>query len=236
MVDRHPTRRRVLRAVAGIGSAIGVTGCVGTDSVEEGDTSTRSQAPEKTTTPTSVTTMSDPSTTASTRRATSPEASPAENATTTSAAGTSSTTAGEATRGTYTVGMYTDLYFDPIGLYVEPGESVSFELVSGVHSAAAYHPDNEAVFERRVPEGAPAWDTGVFDSVGAFRTVTFETPGTHDYFCLPHKQLGMIGRIVVGGPGGPAVETPNPDGDLPDSDRIVEEGSIPYEAFRSNGR
>ena len=133
--------------------------------------------------------------------------------------------------------MYTDLYFDPIGLFVEPGETVSFELVSGNHSATAYHPDNTYALDRRIPQGAPSWNTGQFSEAGAFRNVTFETTGTHDYYCIPHKQLGMVGRIVVGEPGGPATRSPNPDGDLPDSERIVEEREIPYEAFEAaNGR
>jgi plastocyanin len=138
--------------------------------------------------------------------------------------------------GAYTVGMYTDLYFDPIGLFVEPGTTVSFELVSGVHSATAYHPDNQYALERRVPRGGPSWNTGQFSEEGAFRNVTFETSGTHDYYCIPHKQLGMVGRIVVGDPGGPAAESPNPDGELPDSERIVEREVIPYEEFRASGR
>lgn len=132
--------------------------------------------------------------------------------------------------------MYTDLYFDPIGLFVEPGTTVSFELVSGVHSATAYHPDNQYALERRIPPSGPSWNTGQFSEEGAFRNVTFETSGTHDYYCIPHKQLRMVGRIVVGKPGGPATESSNPDGELPDSERIVEEGSIPYEEFRASGR
>ena len=27
--------------------------------------------------------------------------------------------------------------------------------------------------------------------------------GVYDYFCLPHEAAGMVGRIVVGRPGGP---------------------------------
>jgi plastocyanin len=137
-------------------------------------------------------------------------------------------------RGDYTVGMYTELYFDPVGLYVEPGETVSFELVSGAHSATAYDPANENALTRRVPEGAPAWNTGTFGDVGQFRNVTFETEGTHDYYCIPHKMVGMIGRIVVGSPGGPAEESENPDLPLPDSGRIVDEGRIAWADWEAN--
>jgi plastocyanin len=218
------TRRQAITAVVGIGFGTTASGCS-----ETGSTSGDSTSQESTTQSASPTSeRSTAATETDTRTETSTEM--------TGGTETGAGTPGNASeRGAHTIGMYTDLYFDPIGLFVEPGETVSFELVSGVHSAAAYHPDNEGVFERRVPEGTPAWDTGVFDTPDAFRNVTFETRGTHDYYCLPHKQLGMVGRIVVGEPGGPASNSPNPDGELPDSKRIVEQGSIAYEAFRSGG-
>src|SRR5213080_74914 len=33
--------------------------------------------------------------------------------------------------------------------------------------------------------------------------VTLTVPGVYDYFCQPHEAAGMVGRIVVGKPGGP---------------------------------
>jgi plastocyanin/uncharacterized membrane protein len=107
-------------------------------------------------------------------------------------------------------------YFDPIGLYVEPGTTVRFELAAGSHSATAY-PD-------RIPDGATPFDSGTI-SAGSDEH-TFETPGTYDYYCIPHKPLGMVGRVVVGTPGGPAEERPIPDGDVPPSEVIVEQGAI----------
>jgi hypothetical protein len=35
-------------------------------------------------------------------------------------------------------------------------------------------------------------------SGGTF-SFTFEEPGTFDYFCIPHEQLGMIGSVTVTG-------------------------------------
>ncbi|SEO58833.1 Plastocyanin [Halogranum amylolyticum] len=200
------TRRDALARVAATTAVGGITGVAGCTGGTGGTTEETTEA-----------------TTATTTAAATPTATAAETGT-----GTSTPT-----RGEYTVGMYTDLYFDPVGLHVEPGETVSFELVSGAHSATAYHPDNENAFERRIPEGAPAWDTGVFGEVGAFRNVTFETEGTHDYYCIPHKMVGMVGRIVVGSPGGPAEESENPDFPLPDSTRITEEGSIAFDDWQS---
>ena len=34
---------------------------------------------------------------------------------------------------------------------------------------------------------------------GKEATVTFETPGIYYYWCTPHKGMGMIGLVVVGG-------------------------------------
>jgi plastocyanin len=123
----------------------------------------------------------------------------------------------------------TTYYFDPIGLYVDTGETVTFRIESGNHSATAYTESNPGSDERRIPDGADGWNSttlrrGSFDH-------TFETEGTYDYYCIPHKRLAMVGRIVVGGPGGPAEESRIPDGEVPDSDRIVEEGSVSWGAF-----
>lgn len=114
-------------------------------------------------------------------------------------------------------------YFDPIGLHVEPGTTVTFKIASGVHTATAY--------EQRIPEGAPVWDSGMVSGKGSTWTHTFETAGTHDYYCTPHKTLGMVGRIVVGEPGGPAEGSMPPNGDVPKSQVIVEQGAVSYESF-----
>lgn len=207
-------RRTTLKQFALAATAVGLPGCTSpsqSDSTTSASPTNTDTSPSRTDTGTGTgtgtTTTTDPQTTNATD---SPE------------------------RGDYTVGMYTDLYFDPVGLHVEPGETVSFELVSGAHSATAYDPSNANALDRRIPDGAPAWDTGTFGEVGAFRNVTFETPGTHDYYCIPHKMVGMVGRIVVGDPGGPATESSNPDLELPASERIVEEGSVAWADWESN--
>lgn len=112
-------------------------------------------------------------------------------------------------------------YFDPIGLHVDLGTTVRFEIAAGSHSATAY--------ADRIPAGAERFDSGTI-SEGSFEH-TFETAGTYDYYCIPHKSLGMVGRIVVGEPGGPAEDGSIPNGDVPDSQTIVERGSVSYESF-----
>lgn len=131
-----------------------------------------------------------------------------------------------------TVQMVTEdgeYYFDPVGLLVEQGETITWRIESGAHSATAYHPDNDDA--SRIPEGAEPWDSGILSEQGATFEYTFEVGGTYDYYCTPHKTLGMVGRIVVESPGGPAENSPIPNGDVPDSETIVERGAVSWGEF-----
>lgn len=122
-------------------------------------------------------------------------------------------------------------YFDPVGLFVETGETVTFEIKSGSHSATAYKKGTSSSSVTRIPDEADAFNSEVLSEPGATYEHTFETTGTYDYFCIPHKSLGMVGRIVVGEPGGPAEGSMPPDGDVPESQPIVEQGSVSYSTF-----
>jgi len=123
--------------------------------------------------------------------------------------------------------------FDPIGLKVEPGDTVKWVIKSGSHSSTSYSPgnpsDNGADL---IPKGAKSWNSGVLSGTGSSFSYTFEKEGTYDYYCIPHKQLGMVGRIVCGKPGGPAEKTSIPNkpkkGKMPSSSVIVKEGKIPF--------
>ena len=148
--------------------------------------------------------------------------------------------------GVYEVEMRTEgseYLFDPIGLHVEPGDTVRWVNASGSHSATAYAEDNGGASERRIPEGAEPWNSGIFTEAGATFEYTFEEEGTYDYFCIPHKSLGMVGRIVCGEPGGPAEESDNPDagnipsGEFPSSDAVVENEVLayPYDPSEAGG-
>lgn len=126
-----------------------------------------------------------------------------------------------------------DYYFDPIGLHVEPGTTVTWMNETGAHSSTAYSEDNGKT--QMIPDGAESWDSGIISSSGATFQHTFETEGTYNYYCTPHESLGMVARIVVGEPGGPGEETTpqySPSsGQFPPSDVIVDQGSVsfPYE-------
>lgn len=136
--------------------------------------------------------------------------------------------------GGATVQMITDggeYYFDPIGRFVEPGTTVTFENESGSHSSVSYQDGVGQATTTRIPDGAQSWESSILSESGATVEHTFETTGTYDYFCGPHKALGMVGRIVVGEPGGPAEGSMPPDGDVPDSQTIVDNGSVSYDDF-----
>jgi|GEM_PF-899583 len=161
-------------------------------------------------------------------------------------AGQENSTDVEVEDGVYEIEMRTDgseYVFDPIGLHVEPGDTVRWVNVSGSHSATAYAEDNGGATQRLIPEGAEPWNSEIQTQQGATFEYTFEEEGTYDYFCIPHKTLGMVGRIVCGEPGGPAEESENPDidgiqsGEYPSSEAIVENEvlSYPYEPSETGG-
>lgn len=89
-------------------------------------------------------------------------------------------------------------HFHPHVAWVEPGGTATFENVSGAHSAAAYHPDNDRPL--RVPEGAEPFDSGLLTEEGQTFEHTFEVEGVYDIYCAPHESLGMIGTVLVGKP------------------------------------
>jgi plastocyanin len=97
-----------------------------------------------------------------------------------------------------------EVWFDPIGQRIEPGQTVRWVMASpgNPHTTTAYHPRN-ANHSLRIPEAAAPWDSGFLVKPGDTFEVTLSVEGVYDYFCLPHEAAGMVGRIIVGGPGGP---------------------------------
>jgi len=130
-----------------------------------------------------------------------------------SASGGAAAQAGEE----HVVDMTDDLVFDPEELTIAPGDTVIWENVGDIgHSVTAY--------EDKIPEAAEFFASGGFDAEqpardgypdqgdipgGETYEHTFETEGTHEYFCIPHESVGMLGSIEVV-PGG--AETPEPTG------------------------
>lgn len=95
-----------------------------------------------------------------------------------------------------------DFAFDPAGLRLEPGSTLTWLNMGDFHTATAFHPDNGDLLSGqvplRIPEGAEPWHSGMLGLTGGTEyTHTFRVPGVYDYFCQPHYSFGMVGRIVV---------------------------------------
>ncbi|MEE8349971.1 MAG: hypothetical protein V3R94_10390 [Acidobacteriota bacterium] len=91
--------------------------------------------------------------------------------------------------------------FDPVGLFVQPGETIRFiPKSSDMTTLSAYHPDHDN-HELRIPETAKPFNFGFPDR--PFFDFVLDVEGTYDYFSKYQEVVGMVGRIVVGRPGGP---------------------------------
>ena len=86
----------------------------------------------------------------------------------------------------------------------------SIEKRTGVHrlSSLKRAPFDAFVYANRIPEAAEPFDSKSMAQEGANFRWTFDVEGTYDYYSRTHEFLGMVGRIVVGQPGGPAEKTP----------------------------
>ncbi len=106
---------------------------------------------------------------------------------------------------TVTVGPGGGLVFEPDELTIATGTTVNFVWESDNHNVVVENQPEGADWSGT--EGAPntTYDTGHEYSH------TFDTVGTYDYFCQPHKAAGMVGSIEVvesietEAPAGPAV-------------------------------
>jgi plastocyanin len=92
--------------------------------------------------------------------------------------------------------------FDPVGIFIEPGQTVRWVNLREVHTTTAYHPQNGGR-SLRIPMEAVAWNSGYLVNPRDHFEVRLTVEGVYDYFCIPHEMAGMVGRIVVGRPAGP---------------------------------
>ncbi|MET4686767.1 plastocyanin/azurin family copper-binding protein [Sinorhizobium fredii] len=92
------------------------------------------------------------------------------------------------------------VWFDPIGVLIKPGQIVRWTNFNpgNSHTTTAYHPANFGK-PLRIPESAKSWDSDYLLPDESF-SVTFTDQGVYDYYCVPHEQAGMVGRIIVGEP------------------------------------
>lgn len=93
------------------------------------------------------------------------------------------------------MGTHDDARFEPAIIQVQPGDVIRFEVVEGLHTVTAYHPDNRRPL--RIPNMASSFDSGMLNA-GDSWSLFIEEQGVFDYFCVPHEKLGHAGRIISG--------------------------------------
>ena len=104
--------------------------------------------------------------------------------------------------------------FDPVGVFLQPGQTVRWICDANVHTTTAYSPKNDN-HSLRIPETASSWASD-FLLPGQTFEVKLSVEGVYDYFCTPHEMAGMVGRLIVGKAVGP--------------------GSLPFDYFVAQGR
>ena len=75
--------------------------------------------------------------------------------------------------------------WEPMIVYVAPGDSVRWENMNGHNSES---------LEGMIPDGAEKWQS----VLGEGFSHTFKEPGLYMYKCAPHFSTGMVGAVIVG--------------------------------------
>jgi plastocyanin len=97
---------------------------------------------------------------------------------------------------TVKVGPGGNLTFEPSELSIPPGTTVKWVWESNTHNVVPESQPSGSSWK-----GTPGAPSKTYDS-GHTYSHTFDTPGTYEYFCQPHKSAGMTGTLQVGGGGG----------------------------------
>lgn len=92
-------------------------------------------------------------------------------------------------------------------LTIAPGTTVKFVWITSTHN----------IVVESQPEGANWEGHETIEDEGFEYEHTFETEGTYEFYCAPHKSLGMVGTIEVseggggggGGESGPVEQDPH---------------------------
>lgn len=87
---------------------------------------------------------------------------------------------------TATVKMVSGKRFEPAVVTIKAGDTVTWTNTDTVlHSATA-----------KAQNGKIPFNSGMLPKDRSY-SHTFTEPGTYDYFCVPHQNMGMKGQVVV---------------------------------------
>jgi len=97
----------------------------------------------------------------------------------------------EVPENTVLVGPDNNFVFEPDSLTVSPGTEVTWEWESDTHNVVVENQPEDADWP-----GTEGGENQFYDT-GYSYSYTFETPGTYEYYCSPHRAQGMTGEIIV---------------------------------------
>lgn len=87
----------------------------------------------------------------------------------------------------------------PGGRFVfEPGTVEPLRIRPGTTVRFVWRSDNHNVVVDDEPAGADWAGHETLETAGFSFEHSFETPGTYEFYCRPHRSMGMTGTIVVG--------------------------------------
>jgi plastocyanin len=89
------------------------------------------------------------------------------------------------------VGPDAEYVYEPESLTVTTGDTVTWSWASNNHNIVVESQPDAASWPGTDGGGSKTYDDGYEYSY------TFDTPGTYEYFCTPHKSLGMKAEVVV---------------------------------------
>lgn len=126
------------------------------------------------------------------------EGEPSPQSNTAPAATSATTQSSQAARTSAVIVMMTnDMTFLPATLTIPLGTTVRWENHSkDTHTVTADPKRAADAKDVLLPGGAEPFDSGKIKPGGTY-SHTFVVPGTYKYTCIPHEEMGMLGRLVV---------------------------------------
>lgn len=161
-------RRRYLRSVAAVGGTLAIAGCIGDDD----GSPTPTEEPTDTPTPTAEPTETPTPTEEPTETPTPTEAPPDD---------------------PDQLVIIPSLEFDPSDFEIVVGDTVLWDWQHGGHNLKY---DDGDVPEATSWEGTEGSRTTTYGR-GHKHWHTFEVAGEYEYYCVPHRGNGMVGRFTV---------------------------------------
>lgn len=87
-------------------------------------------------------------------------------------------------------GKASEMRFEPAQLEISVGDTVTW-----INDSNVYH--NVKSLQKDIPATAVSLKSPGLRKKGDKWSYTFAVTGKYDYFCVPHRAMGMVGTIIV---------------------------------------